>query len=153
MRPGSLQRDLARRSNMSEDFPLTVFYDASCPVCALEMDTLVRRDPCHRLQLIDMSAPAFDAAIYGLERADLDAALHAVRPDGSVVRGMAALRLAYAAGGLGWLLQATRWQLLTGAADGAYRLFARHRHAISRVLAPAIRAARARPARRFRGRP
>jgi predicted DCC family thiol-disulfide oxidoreductase YuxK len=138
---------------MPEDFPLTVFYDASCPVCALEMDTLRRRDTCQRLHLIDMSAPAFDAAIYALERHDLDAAIHAVRPDGSIVRGMAALRLAYRAGGLGWLLQATRWPLLRDVADAAYRLFARHRHAISRVLAPVIRAARVRPARDLGSRP
>jgi predicted DCC family thiol-disulfide oxidoreductase YuxK len=131
---------------MAADFPLTVFYDASCPVCALEMDTLLRRDSARRLQLIDMSAPTFDAAIYGFERADLDAVIHAVRPDGSVLRGMAALRLAYRGGGLGWLLQATGWPVLSSVADGAYRMFARHRHAISGTLGPVIRAARARRA-------
>ena len=30
---------------MTDDFPLAVFYDASCPVCALEMDTLQRARP------------------------------------------------------------------------------------------------------------
>jgi predicted DCC family thiol-disulfide oxidoreductase YuxK len=152
MHSGLPQRDLARRNDMSEDFPLTVFYDASCPVCALEMDTLLARDTCRRLQPIDMSAPAFDAAIYGLDHSELAAVLHAVRPDGSVVRGMAALRLAYGAGGLGWLLHATSWPLLKSTADGAYGLFARHRHAISRLLAPAIRRARGRPAHRLGGR-
>jgi predicted DCC family thiol-disulfide oxidoreductase YuxK len=134
---------------MPEDFPLAVFYDASCPVCALEMETLQRRDSGGRLCLIDMSSPGFDAAIYGLARADLDAALHAVRPDGSIVRGMAALRLAYGAGGLAWLLQPTGWPILRSVADAGYRLFARHRHAISRLLAPLIRAGRGRRARRL----
>lgn len=133
---------------MSDDFPLTVFYDAACPVCALEMDALRRRDGCRRLQLVDTSAPGFDAGAYGFAADDLDAVIHAVRPDGSVVRGMDVLRLAYGAGGFGWLVQATRLPLLKGACDVGYRLFARHRHRLSRAVAPFIRAAQARALRR-----
>ena len=133
---------------MASDYPLKVFYDASCPVCALEMDHLRARDAEGRLDLIDMSAPGFDAACHGFAHADLDAAIHAVRPDGSVVRGMPVLRLAYGAAGLGWLLRPTGIGPLRPAFDAAYRLFARHRKAISRRLAPAIAALRARRERR-----
>ena len=92
---------------MASDYPLKIFYDASCPVCALEMDQLRARDAAGRLELVDMSAPGFDAACHGFAHADLDAAIHAVRPDGTVVRGMPVLRLAYAAAGLGWLVRPT----------------------------------------------
>ena len=129
---------------MADGVPLTVFYDASCPVCALEMDTLCRRARAERLTLVDMSAPSFDAAVYGLEGRDLGAAIHAIRADGTIVRGVEVLRLAYVAGRLGWVVRATGWPLVAPVADAAYRLFARHRHAISRVLAPAIRALRSR---------
>ena len=127
---------------MASDYPLKVFYDASCPVCALEIDQLRSRDRAGWLQLVDMSAPDFDAACHGFAAADLDAAIHAVRPDGSVVRGMEVLRLAYAAAGLGWLLRPTAAGPLRPAFDAAYRAFARNRHSISRALAPAIRALR-----------
>ena len=133
---------------MASDYPLKIFYDASCPVCALEMDHLRSRDSAGRLELVDMSAPGFDAACHGLRAADLDAAIHAVRPDGSVVRGMPVLRLAYAAAGLGWLLRPTGAGPLRPAFDAAYRLFARNRKAISRALAPAIAALRNRRDRR-----
>ncbi|MCE9660090.1 MAG: DUF393 domain-containing protein [Burkholderiales bacterium] len=132
---------------MVSDYPLKVFYDASCPVCALEMDQLGARDTAGRLVLVDMSAPGFDAACHGFSHAELDAAIHAVRPDGSVVRGMAVLRLAYAAAGLGWLLRPSAMGPLRPAFDAAYRVFARHRKSISRVLGPAITAVRARRAR------
>src|SRR4051812_10776619 len=115
---------------MANDLPLTVFYDATCPVCALEMDSLRRRDRCDRLTLVDMSAPAFDARRYGIRHDELDAAIHALRADGTVLRGMDVLRDAYGAAGLGWVLRATRWPLLKPAFDAAYRGFARHRHAI-----------------------
>jgi predicted DCC family thiol-disulfide oxidoreductase YuxK len=133
---------------MPDDFPLTVFYDAGCPVCALEMDALRQRDRCDRLKLVDMSAPGFDARSYGLDHDDLDAVIHALRPDGTVLRGMEVLRSAYGAAGLGWLLGSTRWPVLKPAFDAAYRVFARHRHAISRLLGPLIHAARARSSRR-----
>jgi predicted DCC family thiol-disulfide oxidoreductase YuxK len=131
---------------MASDYPLTVYYDASCPVCALEMDQLGARDTAGRLVLVDMSAPDFDARCHGFNHADLDAAIHAVRPDGSVVRGMAVLRLAYAAAGLGWLLRPTAIRPLKPAFDAAYRVFARHRKSISRALGPAIEAVRGRRA-------
>jgi len=133
---------------MASDYPLKVFYDASCPVCALEMDHLRGRDADQRLELVDMSAPGFDAACHGFTAAELDAAIHAVRPDGSVVRGMPVLRLAYGAAGLGWLLRPTGIGPLRPVFDAAYRLFARHRKSISSALAPGIAALRARRERR-----
>lgn len=133
---------------MASDYPLKIFYDASCPVCALEMDQFRARDAVGRLELVDMSAPGFDAACHGFAPADLDAAIHAVRPDGTIVRGMPVLRLAYAAVGLGWLVRPTGFGPLRPAFDAAYRVFARNRKAISRALAPAIAALRARRRRR-----
>ena len=133
---------------MRSDYPLTIFFDASCPVCALEMDHLRARDKTSRLVLVDMSASGFDAARYGLALPELDAAIHALRPDGSVVRGMAVLRLAYAAAGLGWLLQPSAAAPLRPVFDAAYRVFARHRKSISRALAPLLGALRERRAPR-----
>lgn len=121
---------------------LTIFCDGSCPVCAIEMDALRRRDRHHRLRWVDISAPGFDAADHGFAHRDLDAVIHGVRADGSVVRGLDVLRLAYGAAGLGWLLAATRHPWLRAPSDAAYRLFARHRHALSRLLAPVLRRTR-----------
>ena len=121
---------------------LTIFCDASCPVCALEVDLLRCRDRGGRLRWVDISAPGFDASAHGFTHRELDAVIHGVRSDGSVVRGLDVLRLAYGAAGLGWLVAATRQPWLRAPSDVAYRLFARHRHAISRVLAPVLRRTR-----------
>ena len=45
-----------------------------------------------------------DATQYGLSLPDPDAFIHALQPDGSVVRGMKVLRLTYTAAGLGWVM-------------------------------------------------
>jgi len=137
---------------MKAAFPLTLYYDAACSVCALEMDHLRARDAAQRLRFVDIAAPGFDAAALGLELAALDAELHGRWADGRTVVGMAALRAAYAAAGLGWVLRPTGFAPLRPGFDAAYRLFAQHRRRISRVAAPGIEAVRSLRARRALGR-
>jgi predicted DCC family thiol-disulfide oxidoreductase YuxK len=123
------------------DFPLTLLYDASCPVCRLEMHALRDRDVTQHpdaplLRVVDISAPGFDATPYGATLAEMNAQIHAMRPDGSLVVGVEVFRLAYGAVGLGRFWQPTGWRWLKPAFDLAYAVFARHRYGISRVLAP-----------------
>lgn len=119
-------------------YPLTLFYDAACPVCSLEMDHLRARNRDGRLVFIDISAPGFDAERYGVRADDMDAEIHGLAADGTMFRGMEVLRLAYDAAGLGWVLRATGWAPLRALFDAGYRVFARHRRGISRAAAPLI---------------
>jgi predicted DCC family thiol-disulfide oxidoreductase YuxK len=133
---------------MSVNFPLTLLYDATCPVCSLEMDHLRERNHAGALRFVDIAAPGFDPATYGVTLAALNAEIHGVRPDGSLIRGVPVLRLAYTAAGLGWVVRPTGWAPLRPVFDVLYRLFARHRQPISRAAAPLIEALRAQRARR-----
>ena len=130
----------ARKAPGASDAALaaTVFFDGACPICSLEMCHLAEREEAAALKLIDISAPGFDARQYGFTADALDAEIHAIGADGSVLRGMAALRLAYATAGLGWVLRPTGFFGLRPMFDAAYRVFARHRRPISRALAPLI---------------
>lgn len=133
---------------MTAAYPLTLLYDAQCPVCSLEMDHLRERCADGRLVFVDISSPGFDAASYGATYEAMDAEIHGVLPDGSVIKGVEVLRLAYAAAGLGWVMRPTGWAPLRPAFDAGYRLFAQHRRRISAVAAPLIAAIRAQRARR-----
>lgn len=139
---------------MSAIYPLTLLYDANCPVCSLEMDHLRERNHEGLLVFIDIHAAGFDPAPFGATLADMNAEIHARRADGEVIRGVQVLRLAYEAVGLGWVLRPTAWGPLRRLSEEGYRLFARHRMRISRHAAPligAIRELRARStARRMR---
>jgi len=132
-------------------YPLTLYYDAACPVCSLEMDHLRERNRDGKLVFVDISAPGFDAAAHGASAAEMDAEIHGRQADGSMLRGVEVLRLAYAAVGLGWVLRPAGWAPFKPLFDGGYRVFARHRREISRAAAPlidAVRAMRARSASR-----
>ena len=129
-------------------YPLTLFYDGGCAVCSLEMDHLRARCRDGRLVFVDIAAPGFDPAVAGTTHAALDAEIHGLAADGTLLRGVEVLRLAYEAAGLGIVLRPTAWAPLAPLADAGYRLFARHRRRISRVAAPLIDAIRATRARR-----
>lgn len=112
-------------------YPLTLLYDASCPLCLIEMENLMARNQAGRLAFVDASAPNFDDTTWGTPRAELMRIIHAVRADGGVVTGVEVFRLAYDAVGLGWVTRPTEWPLLKPLAEFLYPILARNRYRFS----------------------
>lgn len=59
-------------------------------------------------------------------------AMHAVTPDGKVIKGVPVFYLAYKEVGLGWLLSVTKWPVLKWIFDRGYDLFAANRTIVTR---------------------
>ena len=79
-------------------YPLTVFYNASSPACAGEVESLRRIEHGGRLVFVDCSAPDFDENVLAgiaIRRADLMARIHVRDAHGSWQTGMSALEAAY----------------------------------------------------------
>lgn len=111
---------------------ITLLYDGDCPLCSREIRMLRRLDRGRgRLAFKDISAPDFDSGAYGLSAAAVDARMHGLLPDGTVVTGLEAFRRAYAAVGWGWLLAPTAWPGLRRVCDAAYEWFARNRRRLT----------------------
>jgi predicted DCC family thiol-disulfide oxidoreductase YuxK len=115
----------------AETYPLEFLYDGQCRICMFDVVRLRRADNAGRLRFIDVSAPGFDAAVYGRTVDDLLARIHARRADGVVLEGPEVFRLALAAVGYGWLVAPTRWPGLAWITERGYRWFARHRVELS----------------------
>lgn len=115
---------------------LTFLYDGACAICDAEAARLRHwnrgRDTLH---FVDISAAGFEPKTYGRSLEELMGRVHAIRPDGSVLIGMDAIRAAYAEVGLGWLLAPTRWPGLRAVFDRLYLWFARNRYRISKAAA------------------
>ena len=127
-------------------YPLTLLYEEACPLCKLEVDNLKARNSKGLLKFVDVSAPDFDPKPYGVPLDEMLEAIHAVKADGTMVRGVEVFRLAYAAVGLGWITRPTGWPLLKPLFDRGYVHLARNRHRFSEkfgALLAAIAAARA----------
>lgn len=118
----------------THNYPLTIYYDASCPLCNGEMRNLMLRNVDGLLQFVDASAADFRSPLAGIAREDLMNLLHARKANGEVVKGVEVFRLAYTAVGLGWVTAPTSWPVLHWLADKAYPMLARNRHRIPRWL-------------------
>jgi predicted DCC family thiol-disulfide oxidoreductase YuxK len=117
-------------------YPLTVFYDASCPLCVREMDALRTRDRHHRLELVDCSAPQFDdegLLAEGITREKLMRLIHVRDAHGRWRVGVAGLEAAYRA--VGHERAARLWgsRHLHPLLRPVYAWVARHRQALSRL--------------------
>jgi len=126
---------------MSIRYPLTVFYDASCPMCASEMLALKARDREARLELIDCSAPEFDESMLagvGIDRAELMARIHARDAHGRWLVALDAIEAAYRAAGLERTARFWGSRRMRPLLGPLYRWVARRRQALSRLGAGAL---------------
>jgi predicted DCC family thiol-disulfide oxidoreductase YuxK len=113
------------------NYPLTLLYDESCPLCKLEIENLKARNDQDLLRFIDVSAVDFDDSQYPAKKKEMMEIIHAVRPDGSFAKGVEVFRLAYGAVGLGWITAPTGLPVLKPLFDWAYIHVARNRYRLS----------------------
>ena len=112
-------------------FPLQIFFDGSCSVCAGEMEVYLGKEHGGRLLFVDISAPEFDPSPYGITLDAFMYEMHAIDREGRVYRGVEAFRAIWQA-----FPASTRYGLLAALvslpvvdflARLAYRGFARTR--------------------------
>jgi predicted DCC family thiol-disulfide oxidoreductase YuxK len=112
-------------------FPLRVFYDGSCLVCATEIEHYVRQERHNRLIPIDISHENFIPAAPELSREALMYELHVVDNGGTVYRGVDAFWAIWQAfpanSWYGLLGKAITLPVINGCARVMYRGFARAR--------------------------
>jgi predicted DCC family thiol-disulfide oxidoreductase YuxK len=112
-------------------FPLQVFFDGSCSVCAREMEAYRRKENGGRLLFVDISASGFDPTPYGFTLDAFMYEMHCIDRQGRIYRGVEAFRAIWMA-----FPSSTRYRLFAVLADLPvvnslarliYRLFARNR--------------------------
>jgi predicted DCC family thiol-disulfide oxidoreductase YuxK len=72
------------------DFPIRVFYDGSCSVCAAEIEHYLSKDHGGRLQAVDISAPDFDPDPFRIPLSAFMYELHALDRCDRIYRGVEA---------------------------------------------------------------
>lgn len=73
-------------------YPLQIFFDGSCSVCATKMELFRRKEHASRLHFVDISVPGFDPAPYGITLEAFRYEMHAIDHENHVYRGVEAFR-------------------------------------------------------------
>ncbi len=109
------------------NWPLTLYFDGECPLCAREVNVLRARAAPHRLHFVDISDEAFDPVAVGYTLEQMESALHARFDDGTWVTGLDATLWSWRAAGLGVWAAPLSWPAFRPLLNVAYRLFCRWR--------------------------
>ena len=123
-------------SALTATMPLTIYYDASCPLCRKEMHALSDHDRHAQLQLVDCSAPGFrdpEVDRAGFQTAELMTLIHARDADGRWFIGVDVFVLAYGAVGIQSMADFWAHPRLRPVWDRLYPWVARHRMGLSRL--------------------
>lgn len=112
---------------------IKLLYDGECPLCVREVNFLKRRDADRGLvAFVDIADPNYSAAANG--GIDFETAMgriHAILPDGTVVKNVEVFRRVYETLGMGWVYAITRLPLIGKLADVLYGIWADRRLALT----------------------
>lgn len=112
---------------------IKLLYDGECPLCVREVNFLQRRDAGRGLvAFVDIAADDYTPAAHG--GVDFETAMgriHAVLPDGTVIKNVEVFRRVYDVLGIGWIYAITKLPVVGAIADKLYELWADWRLALT----------------------
>ncbi|HEY9640265.1 MAG TPA: DUF393 domain-containing protein [Coleofasciculaceae cyanobacterium] len=117
----------------SPTWKIKLLYDGECPLCLREVNFLTRRDAGRGLvSFVDIAADDYDPeANGGIDFETAMGRIHAVLPDGTVLKNVAVFRQVYEVLGMGWIYALTRLPILGFLADALYGIWANWRLALT----------------------
>ena len=117
----------------STSWKIKLLYDGECPLCIREVNFLKKRDAGRGLvSFVDIADDNYTPQENG--GVDFETAMgriHAVLPDGTVIKNMEVFRQVYETLGMGWVYAATKWPLIGSIVDILYGIWADWRLALT----------------------
>jgi predicted DCC family thiol-disulfide oxidoreductase YuxK len=118
----------------SSIWQIKLLYDGECPLCLREVNFLRKQDASRGLvAFVDIADDNYTPEENG--GVDFETAMgriHALLPDGTVIKNVAALRRIYEILGIGWIYAATQWPVIGPIVDWLYEIWADWRLALTR---------------------
>ena len=105
-----------------------IFVDGNCIVCDMEVAHYKKIAP-ESFDIVDIAAPGFDAAAYGLTPEAVQAHMHLLTPEGKVLTGIEAfIHIWNQIPKYHWAARAIRWPGVYTLSLIAYDVFAKYRY-------------------------
>ncbi|QIR37589.1 DUF393 domain-containing protein [Tolypothrix sp. PCC 7910] len=117
----------------SPSWQIELLYDGDCPLCMREVNFLQKRDAGRGLvNFVDIADDNYNPKVHG--GVDYETAMgriHAVLPDGTLVKNVEVFRRIYEILGMGWVYSLTKLPLIGAIADFLYGIWANWRLAVT----------------------
>ncbi|MGE5659660.1 MAG: thiol-disulfide oxidoreductase DCC family protein [Actinomycetota bacterium] len=112
---------------------IKLLYDGECPLCLREVNFLKKRDAGRKLvTFVDIADDNYTPAEHGgVEFETAMGRIHAVLPDGTVIKNVEVFRRVYNILGMGWIYAATSWPAIGFFVDIIYGIWADRRLALT----------------------
>jgi len=125
--------EITTQSTPSPSWQIKLLYDGECPLCVREVNFLHKRDAGRGLvAFVDIADAAYSPEAHG--GVDFETAMgriHAVLPDGTVIKNVEVFRRVYEILGMGWIYAATNLPIIGAIADKLYEIWADWRLALT----------------------
>lgn len=112
---------------------LKLLYDGECPLCLREVNFLQKRDAGRGLvAFVDIADDRYTPDAHG--GVDFETAMgriHAILPDGTVIKNVAVFRCVYEILGMGWVYAATKLPIIGTIVEFVYGIWADWRLALT----------------------
>ena len=121
------------RASESTNWKIKLLYDGECPLCLREVNFLLKRDAGRGIvdfvDIADLNYQPEDNG--GVDFETAMGRIHAVLPDGTVIKNVEVFRRVYEELGMGWIYAVTKLPLVGGMADWLYDIWADWRLALT----------------------
>ena len=122
-----------RSQSASLSWQIELLYDSECPLCMREVNFLKKRDAGRGLvAFVDIADASYTPAAHG--GVDFETAMgriHAVLPDGTVIKNVEVFRRVYEILGMGWIYAVTKLPVIGAVVDRLYEIWADWRLALT----------------------
>ena len=121
------------RASKATNWKIKLLYDGECPLCVREVNFLLKRDAGRGIvNFVDIADLNYQPEENG--GVDFETAMgriHAVLPDGTVIKNVEVFRRVYEELGMGWIYAITKLPILGAIADWLYNIWADWRLALT----------------------
>lgn len=123
------QAESSQTATESASWKIKLLYDGACPLCLHEVNMLTKKDAGRGLvAFVDVDDDSYDPAEHG--GVDFETAMgviHAVLPDGTIIKNVEVFRRVYEVLGMGWIYAITKLPVIGPLADAVYGIWANWR--------------------------